>query len=170
MIGGRYHGRLGLQGGYDSVEDPFIPDEVSVMVQLSGAPAEVFPPLPGASLAVGKTWSDSAGWSLTRLSDSSAREGRTLVRFERYRLTGQRERRETRLAGDTLPIEMGEVETETGVFVWQEARGLLRWERHIRVDTTLPAVPGQRLAMRSRLEQNVVITRLARPASGCGPS
>jgi hypothetical protein len=156
LLGGRYRGRLTAFGAYQSEERPFIPDEIAEATDVSEVPAEVLPPLPAAPLRVGQAWSDSTGWRITRVSDSTG-QGRPLGR---YRLSGRRERREARSLTDSLVIEVRQTEEETGGMVWDPARGLLRWERHVVSQSVVPAGGPIGQPIKARVEQRISVLRL----------
>ncbi len=165
LLGGRYRGVLSPKGNYSSRVVPFIPDEVAELAGMATALDDFFPPLPTAPLRPGDTWSDSAGVSIRRLRDS-ALSGVLLPRFE---VQVRRERSREAGAADTLPIDLRQSLEERGSFLWHPLLGLIRRERRIVIETTVPAGPAVRQAIRSRIEQQITLTRdLSLPPDSSG--
>lgn len=167
LIGGRYRGTLSADGRYRADARPFVPDDVAEVADLSRAAEDVLPRLPPAPLALGAVWSDSSGMEIRRLADSVA--GDSLLRF---RVTRRVESREARLEGDTMPLAYRQTTEEEGVFVWHPRAGLLRRERRITVETSIPTSLRVRRPVRSRIEQQIVLERLpsACPVTAPAPS
>jgi hypothetical protein len=159
LLGGRYRGVLTPAGRYSTVTQPFIPDEVAEVVELGGALEDLLPPLPTARLEVGQRWGDSSGLELKRLPDSGA-AGRPV---HRLRLRSRTEARTAPVRGDTLSVPAHQVTVEEGQLDWNARVGLVRWVRHIVVESTIPAGGPIPQAVRSSLEQDVTLSRL--PAS-----
>jgi hypothetical protein len=157
LLGGRYRGVLTPAGRYSPAARPFIPDEVAEVAELGGALEDLLPRLPTAPLDAGQRWSDSTGLELRRLPDSGA-AGR-LVR--RLRLRGRTESQVAAVRGDTLSVPAHQVTKEEGQLDWAPRVGLVRWVRHIVVESTIPAGGPIPQAVRSRLEQDVTLSRLA---------
>jgi hypothetical protein len=155
LLGGRYRGTLSPAGEYSGRVVPFIPDEVAEIAGMATALDDFFPLLPPHPLQPGQAWSDSAGLTVRRLADS-ALSGVPLFRFE---LHISRKSRRDRGAEDTLPVELRQSSEEQGSFVWHPTLGLVRRERQIVVETTVPAGPAVRQAIRSRVEQRVTVLR-----------
>jgi hypothetical protein len=116
---------------------------------------DLFPPLPPNPLHSGEVWTDSVGLTIRRLADS-ALSGVLLQRFE---LHVRREAGRNGGERDTLPLELRQSSEERGTFVWHPTLGLLHRERLIVVQTTVPAGPAVRQAIRSRVEQRISLTR-----------
>jgi hypothetical protein len=125
-------------------------------VELGGALEDLLPPLPTAPLDVGQSWSDSTGLELRRLPDSGAAGGVV----HRLRLRGRTETQLAPVGGDTLSVPAHQVTLEEGQVDWMPRVGLLRWARHIVVESTIPAGGPVPQAVRSRLEQDVTLSRL----------
>jgi hypothetical protein len=157
LLGGRYRGVLTPAGRYSAVARPFVPDEVAEVAELGGALEDLLPRLPTAPLEVGQRWSDSTGLELRRLPDSGA-AGR-LVR--RLRLRARTEASVAAVRGDTLSVPAHQVTLEEGQLDWTPRVGLVRWVRHIVVESVIPAGGPIPQAVRSRLEQDVTLSRLA---------
>jgi hypothetical protein len=155
LLGGRYRGVLSPQGNYTSRVVPFIPDEVAEMAGMATALDDFFPPLPPHPLRPGEIWNDSAGVSIRRLPDS-ALSGVLLPRFE---LQVRRKRSREAGAEDSLPIDLRQSSEERGRFVWHPFLGLIRRDRRIVIETTVPAGPAVRQAIRSRVEQQITVSR-----------
>ncbi|HEX6617883.1 MAG TPA: hypothetical protein VF046_16380 [Gemmatimonadales bacterium] len=155
LLGGRYRGTLSPTGAYTPRARPFIPDQVAEVAELSRAMEDLLPPLPAVPLAAGQRWTDSSGLELRRLADSSA-SGRTILRLE---LRSRTESSQADLRGDTLALPASQTTVEEGRLAWDPARGLLRRERHIIVETNVPAGGPLKEPLRSRLEQTVVVER-----------
>ena len=159
LLGGRYRGLLTPEGRYSAGARPFIPDEVAEVVELGGALEDLLPPLPSAPLEVGQRWEDSTGVELRRLPDSVA-AGAVVHRLH------LRARAETQVAsvrGDTLSIPAHQVTIEEGQLDWAPRIGLVRRVRHIVVESTIPAGGPVPRAVRSRLEQDVRLSRITVP-------
>lgn len=165
LLGGRYRGALSAAGSYRSRGRPFVPDEVSEVADMGSALDDFFPPLPVTALRPGQAWSDSSGVTLRRMADSGM-SGVPLYRFE---LETRRETRSARIPGDTLPFSLHQVSQERGTFVWHPLLGLLRRDRRIVVQTSVPAGRSLRQPVRSRIEQRITVLRdLATPPDDPG--
>ena len=163
LLGGRYRGTLSPDGRYTAAARPFIPDEVAEVAELGGAMDDLLPPLASVALAVGQRWTDSDGLELRRLPDSVA--GSRVVR--RLALRSRSETDQATVRGDTTRIAAHQVTVEEGRVDWDPGRGLLRRARHLVVETSVPAGGPVRQALRSRLEQEVI---LSRAGGGCMPA
>jgi hypothetical protein len=167
LIGGRYRGTLSADGAYSSKVRPFIPDEVAEVAGMGSALDDFFPPLPrGGRLEPGQTWSDSLGVTIRRLPDS-ALSGVPLYRFA---LETQRQTTSAETQADTLPLQLRQTSQEHGSYVWHPTLGLLRRERRIVVETTVPPGRSVRQAVRSKIEQQITVQRdlSSVRSSGCG--
>jgi len=128
-----------------------------------GALDDFFPPLPSRALKPGEEWTDSLGLTIRRLPDS-AMSGVPLLRF------GLESRRESRAAPtptDTLPLKLRQKTEERGEFVWHPLLGLLRRDRRIVVETTVPPSRSVRQAVRSKVEQRITLVRDLTQGAGC---
>lgn len=159
LIGGRYRGALSAEGAYRADARPFIPDEIAEVADLSRELDDLLPRLPQHGLAVGATWTDRAGLEVRRLADSAGADS-----VSQFRSSLRRENREGALRGDSIPLQLRQSTREDGTFAWHARIGLLRRERRITVETYVPAEPRVRRPVRSRVEQVVVLERLA---GGC---
>jgi hypothetical protein len=166
LIGGRYRGALSPQGGYASRTHPFIPDEVAEVAGMGTALDDFFPPLPRGKLKPGQSWSDSLGVTIRRLPDS-ALSGVPLYRFA---LEQRRRANSAEPQGDTVPVRLRQTSQEQGTFVWHPSLGLLRRDRVILVETTVPPSRSVRQAVRSKIEQHITVERdlSSVRSSGCG--
>jgi hypothetical protein len=165
LLGGRYRGVLSRTGRYRSLARPFVPDEVAEVAGMSNALDDFFPPLPSRAIRPGQAWSDSSGLTLRRLADS----GMSGVPLYRYELTGRRIARSAPVHGDTAALPLRQVTRESGTFVWHPYVGLLRRERRIVVETTVPAGRAVRQTVRSKIEQRITVWRdLAVPPADAG--
>ena len=165
LLGGRYRGTLTPSGAYAPVARPFVPDEVAEVAELGGALDDLLPPLPPDGLAVGQRWNDGAGLELRRLADSVA--GRRVV--QRLALRARTEADQATVRGDTTRVAAHQVTVETGQVDWDLSGGLRRRVRHLVVETSVPAGGPLASALRSRLEQDVVLSRVdLAPAPPCG--
>ena len=135
---------------------PFIPDPLAELAELGGVIGDLFPPLPAGRLAPGTAAHIAGGWTITRQKDSIAPDGP----LERYRLNGERQHKQTGVINDSLKVEAGTVESEKGTVLWSPGRGLLRWERRIQMDVNLPAQGVVPRAVRTAVEQEVVVERV----------
>jgi hypothetical protein len=153
LLGGRYRGRLSPTGLYTPEVRPFVPDEVAEVAGMATALDDFFPRLPPRSLGEGAVWTDSLGLTIKRLPDSAS-SGVALQRFD----LRKREKAETaESARDTIELE--QESNEVGQLVWHPQRGLLRAERSISVETTVPPSRSVRQAVRSKVEQRLTLIR-----------
>lgn len=155
LIGGRYRGILSSAGVYTGRVRPFVPDEVAEIAEMSGALDDFFPPLPARALSIGEEWTDSLGLTIRRLPDSAA-SGIPLLRFS---LKNRKESRAAPTPADTLPLKLRQKTEEEGEFVWHPVLGLLRRDRKIVVETTVPPGRSVRQAVRSKVEQRITVVR-----------
>ena len=155
LLGGRYRGSLSSTGVYAADVHPFVPDEVAEMAGMATALDDFFPQLPPRGLRVGEVWADSSGLSIKRLPDSVS-SGMALQQFD----LRKREKSQTAASvRDTMELE--QESTEIGQFVWHPQQGLLRRQRSIVVETTVPPGPSVRQAVRSKVEQRITLIRVA---------
>ncbi|HEX5386864.1 MAG TPA: hypothetical protein VFW66_09210 [Gemmatimonadales bacterium] len=162
LIGGRYGGELSADGHYVAETHPFVPDDLAQVVDLSDALGELLPPVPGAPLAVGGVWRDTLrGVEIRRLTDSAAASG---AKLGRYKLAVRREATEAPVSGDSQPIPVHQTTHEDGEFVWDPDHGFVRRKGQIVVETDIPTSGRVRRAVRSRVEQHVVVERLSAAA------
>ena len=153
LLGGRYRGRLSSTGFYTAEVHPFVPDEVAEVAGMATALDDFFPRVPPGSLGVGEVWADSLGLTIRRLPDSVS-SGVALQRFD------MRKREESQSAAsgrDTMALE--QESNEAGQYVWHPQRGLLRRQRSIVVETTVPPSRSVRQAVRSKVEQRLTLIR-----------
>jgi hypothetical protein len=155
LIGGRYRGALSPQGAYARKASPFIPDDVAEVAGMGSALDDFFPPLPRGKLRPGQSWSDSLGVTIRRLPDS-ALSGVPLYRFA---LQTRRRATSAETQGDTLPLQLRQTSHEQGTYVWHPFLGLLRRDRLIVVETTIPPSRSVRQAVRSKIEQRITVER-----------
>lgn len=156
VIGGRFHGLLTPSGGFTLTDAPWVPDDLAEITELSEALGDLFPPLPGKRLAPGESWRDGFGAAFLRVPDETVR-GR---RVERYRLARSAEREEVRLLPDSSEVRAHRVERESGVFSWSAELGVVRWERDVTVEVTVPQGGVVKEPFRTRIEQAVVVERV----------
>lgn len=123
---------------------------------------DFFPRLPPRSLRVGGVWTDSMGLTIERLSDSVAAR----VALQRFDLRKREKSQTAASARDTMELE--QESNEVGRFVWHPQRGLLRRERSIVVETTVPPSRNVRQAVRSKVEQRLTVIKTS-DAPGCRP-
>ncbi len=166
LLGGRYRGTLSKSGVYTSKVRPFVPDEVAEIAEMSGALNDFFPSLPPRALRPGQEWTDSLGLTIRRLPDS-ALSGLLLFRFA---LESRRASRAAPTPADTVPLKLRQTSEERGEFVWHPFLGLLRRDRRIVVETTVPPGRSVRQAVRSRVAQHVTLVRDLTPPVGCSPA
>lgn len=160
LIGGRFRGSLGPTGRYHVEVRPFVPDEVTEVVDAAAALDDLFPPLPGRRLEPGQSWRDSTGVEITRLADRVSDR-----RVQRFALRLRREARQDTLRGDTVPLPLRQTTVEEGEFVWDPVAGLLQRSRELTVETSISAGSRVRQAVRSRVTQQLSLTRL--PPAAC---
>jgi hypothetical protein len=166
LLGGRYRGTLSRSGTYMARDRPFIPDEVAEVAGMANALDDFFPLLPSRALRVGEIWTDSLGLTIRRLPDSIS-SGVSLHRFE---LEKRSEAQVVPTLTDTAPLKLQQKSEERGQFIWHPLEGLVRRERSIVVETTVPPSRSVRQAVRSKVEQRITLARDLRradcPASG----
>lgn len=155
LLGGRYRGTLTGSGTFVSQARPFIPDEVAEVAGMGTALDDFFPPLPTRPLRPGQAWTDSAGVTLRRIADSGM-SGVPLYRFE---LEMRRETKSTPAPADTVSLRLRQVTSEHGTFVWHPTVGLVRRDRRIVVETSVPAGRTVRQSVRSRIDQRITVLR-----------
>jgi hypothetical protein len=155
LLGGRYRGVLTANGKYESRTVPFIPAEVAELADMATALDDFLPALPDQPLRPGQGWTDSAGLTVRRLADSGM-SGVPLYRFE---LEEHRKTNAAAVPGDTTMIRLRQTSEEQGNFVWHPSVGLVRRERHITLQTTVPARGVVQQTVRSRIEQRITLTR-----------
>lgn len=155
LIGGRYRWVLAPAGGYTELAQPFVPDEVAELADLTTAARELLPPLAPRPLSPGESWADSA-LAVTRLRDTVV-AGLPLAVFQ---VRSRAESRETVPRGDTVPIPVRQTVEEEGRVYWSPTSGVVRRLRRITVDVTVPAGGRVRRPVRSRVEQQGELTRL----------
>jgi len=160
LIGGRFRGVLGPTGRYRADARPFVPDEVAEVVDAATALDDLFPPLPARRLEPGQSWRDSTGVEITRLPDSVSDR-----RLQRFALRLRREAHQDTLRGDTTPLPLRQTTVEEGGFVWDPVDGLLHRSRQLAVETSISAGSRVRQAVRSRVTQQLRLTRL--PPAAC---
>jgi hypothetical protein len=163
LLGGRYRGTLSRTGVYTSRVRPFVPDEVAEIAEMGGALDDFFPPLPSRALKAGEEWTDSLGLTIRRLPDS-AMSGVPLLRFA---LESRRESRTAPTPADTLPLKLRQKTEERGGLVWHPLLGLVRRDRRIVVETTVPPSRSVRQAVRSKVEQRITVVRDLTQRAGC---
>lgn len=156
LVGGRYRGSLTSLGRYTSEDTPFIPDPLAELAELGGVVADLFPPLAGEELPQGGSAHLAGGWTISRRADSVTSAGP----LQRYRLDGERQRKQTGVINDTTRVEAATEESEKGTVLWSADRGLIGWDRRIQVEVNLPAQGVVRRAVRTAVEQHVMVERV----------
>jgi len=156
LVGGRYRGVLTPLGRYSAEDTPFIPDPLAELAELGGVVGDLFPPFPSGELSPGGSAHLAGGWTISRRTDSATAAGP----LQRYRLDGARQRKQTGVINDSMRVEAATDETEQGAVLWSVERGLLRWERRIQIEVSLPAQGVVRRAVRTAVEQHVVVERV----------
>lgn len=156
LVGGRYRGMLTPLGRYTVEDTPFIPDPLAELAELGGVVGDLFPPLSGVDLAPGSSAHLAGGWTITRRTDSVTAGGP----LQRYRLDGARQRKQSGVINDSTRVEATTDETEMGTVLWSAERGLIRWDRRIQFEVNLPAQGVVRRAVRTAVEQHVVVERV----------
>jgi hypothetical protein len=157
MIGGGYRGTLSPQGEYTWLDQPFIPDEIAEIADLGGVLDDFLPPLPSAVVPVGGAVPLGGGWRLERRSDSLA----GTMALQRYTLSGERHRTAVGAQFDSVLVEAPTFEKETGTLVWDPERGPLVWQRQITMSAAVPARGLVKRAVRTQIEQTILLERLA---------
>ncbi len=165
LIGGRYRGTLSREGEYTAQARPFVPDEVAEVAGMANALEDFFPPLAAKPLKEEEMWTGSAGVTLTRLQDSTS----SGTRLQRFEILKHNEARTAPALADTIRVALRQKSVERGRFVWHPMYGLLRRDRAIVVETTVPPGPSVLQAVRSKIEQLIELVRDLRTAcAGAG--
>ena len=159
VIGGPYRGRLTPSGRYAADDVPFIPDELSAITDLAHAMRDFLPELPTTGLEVGRHWDDSAGTTILRLADSAS--------LQRFAVTAKTIRSGTRTLGDTMPVQYQETDSEKGSILWDPQRGLVRWNRTIEAESSVPSGGYLKRPVRTDVKQRVTLERLSDPPEVC---
>jgi hypothetical protein len=166
VIGGRFKGLLTRLGGFTSVDRPFIPDDVAQVADVGDALEELLPPLPPIRLDPGGGWKDDFGTVIMRLGNETV-AGREV---ERYRLVRRWSREESRLLPDSTTVRATRQESESGVYDWSDELGLVRWEREITVDVSVPAGGPVKQPFRTRIVQQASVERVGGGCEAPAPS
>ena len=161
LVGGRYRGELTPLGGFTSTDIPFIPDEIAEIADLSDALGDLLPQLPATALKLGGSWKDDLGTVITRTTNAMI-GGRAV---ERYRLMRRATREEARVLPDSTEVRASRVESETGVFSWSSELGLIRWERDLTEEVSVPTGGLVKQPFKTGIGQKVAVVRLG---GGCG--
>jgi len=158
VVGGRFRGLLQLDGRYQALKTPFVPDELAEVADVAAVMDDFLPRLaPG--LAPGQERSDPAGLVIRRLPDAGTEQ--------RYRWTFTRRRGDRYPATDSLAVTLDQLIRETGELTWSAERGPLGWTRQITVSARIPATGGVKRPIRSTVEQAVAVTRRLDLTSQC---
>lgn len=167
LIGGRYRGVLRPGGTYQVRVQPFVPGEVAEVSDMANALNDFFPELPSAPLHPGEAWADSSGLRIRRLADSAL----SGVPLYRYALEATRKTRSVPVKYDTIPLVLEQISRERGTFVWHPTLGLVRRDRTIVVETSVPASRAVPQPVRARVEQRISVHRDLRvPVNRCAES
>jgi hypothetical protein len=152
IVGGRYGGILDPDGDYLSNVTPFVPAALRDIFDFSRLLLHFFPPLPPASLPPGGEWTEGAGLTIWRLSDSASPHGPV----GRYRWIRRESWDEGVRVGDSTVV-VHRSESERGRLAWRDGEGPLGW-----ASTTDASVEFVNGAGRSRLIQETQVRRTAR--------
>jgi hypothetical protein len=164
FLGGRYRGRLGSDGRYQSRARPFVPDDLASLVDLGGAMDDFLPRLPAEELEPGRTWRDTTGLVIRRLHD----QGHGGQRVRRYHWSGDA-RSGRRVTADSLTLPVDQRVRETGELLWSSRWGPLSWQRTVVVDARVTAGEDGARALDTTVEQEVRVTRRSDHAA-CRPA
>lgn len=152
VIGGRFLGLLQPGGRYSRIDVPFVPGEVAEITDLTAVLDDLFPPVPGTRLDAGQRWQDSTGWVIARQSDKGT--------LQRYGIIGTRHL-QSRLGTDSLADTAQQVERETGQMFWDPTAGLMRWDRAIEAEASIPASDELPHGAQTRVEQTIRLERVS---------
>jgi hypothetical protein len=133
ILGGRYTGLLGAEGGFHRIEAPWVPDEIAEVSDLTVALDDLFPVF--------------APGTVRQLADSAGRK--------RYRLSASRQLDAP--ADSTRGFAVVESEASDGVVVWGN-EGVVRWDRTVTAETRVRETP--RRSFRSVIVQRIMLRRL----------
>lgn len=162
VLGGRYRGELLADGSVTSQVVPFVPAPVREVTDLAGVLDDMFPRLPPRVLQAGEEWRSGDTLAIKRLSDSAS--------LERYRVQLTRQGPVHPPPGDTLTPTYTRTLNDRGVAAWDPARGPMRFDHDITVEANLPVGGAIRTPMRSLVEQQVTLERMADPPAGTCPA
>ncbi|MEZ4411668.1 MAG: hypothetical protein R2910_01615 [Gemmatimonadales bacterium] len=151
IFGGRYNGLLDADGDYLSNVTPFVPAALRDIFDFSRILLHFFPPLPPKPLRPGGEWTEDAGLTIWRLSDSASPQGPV----SRYRWIRRDAWDEGVNVGDATVV-VHRSESESGRLQWREGEGPLGWASS--TDASVEFVNG---AGRSRLTQETQVRRVA---------
>jgi hypothetical protein len=156
ILGGRYRGTLDPGGDYLARTAPFVPAALRDVFDFSRIPLHFFPPVPPAPLGPGREWSDGAGLTIWRLTDSAVSGGS----LSRYRWTRRDAWEEGVAVGDsTLFVHRSEV--EDGSLQWRSGEGPLGWTSAVVAGVEFPGGAG-----RTEVTQQVSVRRIAGACPG----
>ncbi|HVQ46128.1 MAG TPA: hypothetical protein VMS62_04805, partial [Gemmatimonadales bacterium] len=154
-------------GTYLARVQPFVPGEVAEVSDMAKALDDFFPELPPAPLHPGEAWADTSGLRIRRLADSAL----SGVPLYRYALEATRKTRSVPVKYDTIPLTLEQISRERGTFVWHPTLGLVRRDRTIVVETSVPASRAVPEPVRARVEQRISVHRDFRvPVNRCAES
>ena len=151
IFGGRYGGILDPEGDYLSNVTPFVPAALRDIFDFTRLLLHFFPPLPPKSLPAGGEWTEGAGLTIWRLSDSASPRGPV----GRYRWIRREAWDEGVRVGDSTVV-VHRSESESGRLQWREGEGPLGWGSS--TEASVEFVNG---AGRSRLTQEAQVRRVA---------
>lgn len=151
IFGGRYVGILDPEGDYLSNVTPFVPAALRDIFDFSRLLLHFFPPLPPKPLPAGGEWTEGAGLTIWRLSDSASPHGSV----GRYRWIRRDAWDEGVRVGDSTVV-VHRSESERGRLQWREGKGPLGW-----ASSTEASVEFVNGAGRSRLTQEAEVRRIA---------
>lgn len=151
IFGGRYGGVLDPDGEYLSNVTPFVPAALRDIFDFSRLLLHFFPPLPPTGLPPGGEWTEGAGLTIWRLSDSASAHG-PVGRYRWIRREGWDEG--VRVGDSTVVVHRSE--SESGRLEWRDGEGPLGWASS--TDASVEFVNG---AGRSRLTQETQVRRVA---------
>lgn len=162
VLGGRYRGVLLPNGSLSMQVSPFVPAQVREVTDLAGALDDVFPRLPPRVLQAGEEWRSGDTLAIKRLSDSAA--------LQRYHLQRTLRGPVPPPPGDTLTPTYDRALNDRGVAVWDPLRGPLRYDHAVTVEASVPVGGAIRTPVRSLVEQQVLLERVADPPAGTCPA
>jgi hypothetical protein len=161
VLGGRYRGVLLPDGSVSMEVSPFVPAGVREVMDLAGALDGVFPRLPPRVLQAGEEWRSGDTLAIKRLSDSAA--------LQRYQVQRTLRGLVPPPPGDTLTPSYDRSLNDRGIAVWEPSRGPLRYDHDVTVEASVPVGGAIRNPVRSLVEQQILLERVADPPAGTCP-
>ena len=159
VLGGRFRGALSPDGRYAAARRPFVPDAVRELSDVASALEDLLPPLPPRPLQVGESYRQGDSLEIQRLADSAA--------VQRYRVERAMVGRVAAPAGDSLTPPYDRSVHDHGAYAWHTEQGVLRYDRRLEIEVTVPRGGVVRQSVRSEVAQRATLQRIGEDAGAC---